>query len=82
MVALNAFLSNASWSEELKECIDMKGPRSRHKFHALRQWECGVCQKREWASPRVTSRVCPCQGAERPTWMTLIEPSRVRPVKP
>ena len=57
----------------------MKGPRSRHRFCVLRAWECPVCKKRITASVQTVNRDCVCQGKDRPTWMRLIEESRVRP---
>jgi len=60
----------------------MKGPRSRHRFNVLRVWECPNCRKRVFAPPQVTTVACACSGTDGTTWMCLIEPSRVRAVKP
>jgi len=60
----------------------MKGPRSRHRFCVLRVWECPLCQKRALGAVQAVTRVCECQGKDRPTWMRLIEESRIRPPKP
>ena len=51
----------------------MKGPRSRTRHNVWRVWECRRCQRRVFALPQVTSRVCLCQGEAAPTWMTLLE---------
>jgi hypothetical protein len=60
----------------------MKGPRSRHRFCVLRVWECPLCMKRALAPVQAVTRACECQGKDRPTWMRLMEESRVRRAKP
>jgi len=60
----------------------MKGPRSRHRHNVKRIWECPVCRKRAFAPPQVATRVCECQGKDRPTWMQLIEPPPKKPIAP
>ena len=60
----------------------MKGPRSRHRFCVWRVWECPACHKRVSTTVQTVNRACPCQGTDRPTWMILIEESRVRAPKP
>ena len=59
----------------------MKGPRSRHRFCVWRVWECPACHQRVSTPVQTVNCVCECQGKDRPTWMNLIEESRVRPPK-
>ncbi len=56
----------------------MKGPRSRHRFCVLRVWECPLCHKRALGAVQAVTRACECLGKDRPTWMCLIEESRIR----
>lgn len=59
----------------------MKGPRSRHKFYIVRQWECPLCKKQASSPLSVVNRACTCQGVDRPTWMRLVEEGEVRSTK-
>lgn len=58
----------------------MKGPRARHKFHIVRQWECPLCKKQAQSGLTVVNLACACQGPDRPTWMRLVE-EPPKPVK-